>query len=148
MRTLQDLIAPQEFILTESTSTCMRTLQSLTYCISNSSKLLQSASKAFCAQGRTGLWPVPRSYNSFTERAVALQKTTLVHVFFDVKCIVFTTAEFSRKHSRTLRGPCDTILDRNCVMQVVFRFYKVHETSCRLKVVCGLRQGQEEANSW
>ena len=63
----------------------------------------------------------------------------------DEKCIVFMTAEFSRKHSRTLRGPCDTILDRNCVMQVVFRFCKVHETSRTLKVTCGARQGQEEA---
>ena len=56
---------------------------------------------------------------------------------------MFTTAEFSRKHSRTLCGPCATIPDRNCVMQVVFRFCKVHETSRALKVTCGVRQGQE-----
>ena len=55
-----------------------------------------------------------------------------------------TTAGFSRKPSRTLYGPCDTILDRNCVMQVVFRFCKVHETSRTLKVTCGVGQGQEE----
>ena len=57
---------------------------------------------------------------------------------------MFTTAEFLRERSGTLCGPCDTILDRNCVMQVVFRFCEVHETSRTLKVVCGARQGQEE----
>ena len=58
----------------------VRTLQFLTYCVFESSKSLQSASEVFCARGRTGLRPVPCSYNSFTERAVALQKLILEYV--------------------------------------------------------------------
>ena len=63
---------------------------------------------------------------------------------FGVKCIVFTTAEFSRKHSRTLCGPQHTNSVQGFAWCNAFRFCKVHETSRTLKVTCGVRQGQEE----
>jgi hypothetical protein len=58
---------------------------------------------------------------------------------------VFTTAEFSRKHLRTLCGPHGAISVPLEFLKGVFRFCKVHETSRTLKVTCGARQGQEEA---
>ena len=58
---------------------------------------------------------------------------------------MFTAAEFSSKHSRTLCGPCSALWDVAGDLQVVFRFCKVHETSRTLKVTCGAKQGQEEA---
>ena len=61
---------------------------------------------------------------------------------------MFTTAEFSREHSRTLCGPQHTNSVQWFSWCNAFRFCKVHETSRTLKVTCGVRQGQEEVGQW